>query len=241
MLLGLASAAFSGPILRPLLSATPLAEIRYGVSTAINLVDLAVLAAVILALGGRDGRNLLAVSGLSAPIARPALFAAAILGPLAATAALLAPVADDLDPIALGMTGIAFPAMEEIGFRGLAIGALMRLCGWRFPPAALAPAALFGLAHLAQGDAPAEIAGVVAVTALGGLLFGWLFVRWGFNLWPPIFLHAGLNTAWSVFDLGDNAVGGWLGNALRLGAVAAAIGLTLLLSPRMKESKEPRV
>jgi membrane protease YdiL (CAAX protease family) len=28
----------------------------------------------------------------------------------------------------------------------------------------------------------------------GGLLFGWLYVRWGFNLWPAFFVHAGLNT-----------------------------------------------
>jgi len=108
----------------------------------------------------------------------------------------------------------------------------MGLCGWRFFPAALAPALLFGLAHISQGSEPMEIAGIVAITAVGGLLFGWLFVRWGFNLWPAIFVHMGLNALWSVFALGDNAIGGWFGNALRLAVIAAGVGLTLLLAPK---------
>ena len=75
---------------------------------------------------------------------------------------------------------------------------------------------MFGLVHATQGQDPASIAGIVAITGLGGLLFGWLFVRWDFNLWPPILLHIGMNSLWIVFALGDDALGGWLGNALRL-------------------------
>jgi hypothetical protein len=216
--------------LRPLLRETPLADIPYGVSTAINLFDLSILAVVILAFAGREGRNLFALSGLAAPIGRPLLFAAALFVPATAIAAASAPVANDLEPLALLFTGAIFPVLEEVGFRGLALGALMTLAGWRFLPAALAPALLFGLAHLSQGDAPAEVAGIVAITALGGLLFGFLFVAWNYNLWPPIFLHVGLNSLWTVFDLGENALGGWLGNALRLGVVVGAILLTLLMT-----------
>lgn len=232
VLAALVSAAFSGQYLRPHLKAIPLADIPFGVSTAINLFDLAILALVVLMFGGREGRNLFKVSGLAAPTGKPLLFALALFIPATLIAAVSAPVAKDLDGLSLVMTGVVFPAMEEIGFRGLALGALIPLAGWRFLPAALAPAILFGLAHFSQGEAPAEIAGVVAITALGGLLFGWMFVAWGFNLWPPIFLHVGLNTLWSVFALGENAVGGWFGNALRLGVVAGAVALTLLMRPR---------
>jgi hypothetical protein len=55
-------------------------------------------------------------------------------------------------------------------------------------------------------------------------------VRWGFNLWPAFFVHAGLNTLWIVFDLGSNAVGGWLGNVVRAGVVTGAIVLTLRMT-----------
>ncbi|MCR5873053.1 CPBP family glutamic-type intramembrane protease [Phenylobacterium sp. J426] len=93
------------------------------------------------------------------------------------------------------------------------------------------PALMFGLVHAGQGSDPASIAGVVAITGLGGLLFGWLFVRWDFNLWPPILLHVGMNSLWIVFALGENALGGWLGNALRLGIVVGAVLLTLRMTP----------
>lgn len=232
VLIALAAGILSDDALRPPLRETPLADIRYGVSTAVNVLGLVALAAVIALLGGRKGRDLLSLSGLRAPVARPILFALGLFLPATAISAASAPIADDLSLYDLAFTAGLFPVMEEIAFRGLALGALMGLCGWRFFPAALAPALLFGLAHISQGSEPMEIAGIVAITAVGGLLFGWLFVRWGFNLWPAIFVHMGLNALWSVFALGDNAIGGWFGNALRLAVIAAGVGLTLLLAPK---------
>lgn len=228
----LVQAAFFGKVLRPFLADTPLADIRYGVSLAVNLFDLLIFAAIIVAFGGAARPSLLKLTGLAAPVGRPALFALLLFGPAAAIAYWAAPIAQDFKADDLAMKGVVFPIIEEIGFRGMALGALMILCGWRFLPAAILPAAIFGLAHFWQGQSPAEIAGVVAITALGGLVFGWLFVRWGFNLWPPIALHVGLNSLWLVFNLGENAIGGWLGNALRVGVIAGAIGLTLLMAPK---------
>lgn len=236
VLIALAAGILSDDALRPPLRETPLGDIRYGVSLAVNLAGLLTLAAVIVLLGGRKGRDLLSLSGLRAPVGRPILFALALFLPATAVAAAAAPTAKDLSLYDLAFTAGIFPVMEEIGFRGLALGALMGLCGWRFFPAALAPALLFGLAHFSQGNEPMEIAGIVAITAVGGLLFGWLFVRWGFNLWPAIFVHMGLNALWSVFALGDNAIGDWFGNALRLGVIAGGVGLTLLLAPRPARS-----
>ncbi len=219
-------------LIRPALKETALASIPYGVTTVINTLGLVLLAMVILLFGGREARPLAQLAGLSAPIGRPLLFALAIFAPATAIAFLIAKPAAEISLHDQAFLSGIFPVMEEIGFRGLAIGALMRLAGWPFVLAALAPAAVFGAVHAAQGEGLAEIAGVVAITGVGGFLLGWIFVRWGFNLWPAIFAHAGMNALWGFFDLGENAIGGWTGNALRLGVIAAAIGLTLVMAPK---------
>lgn len=219
-------------LLRPALKDTALASIRFGVTSVINTLGLVLLAAVILLFGGREARPLARLAGLSAPIGRPLLFAGVIFIPATAIAFLIARPAATVSLYDQAFLSGIFPVMEEIGFRGLAIGALMRLAGWPFVLAALAPAAVFGAVHAWQGEGLAEIAGVVAITGVGGFLLGWMFVRWGFNLWPAIFAHAGMNALWGFFDLGENAIGGWTGNALRLGVIAAAIGLTFLMAPK---------
>jgi membrane protease YdiL (CAAX protease family) len=230
MIAALFAIAFLGPVIRPYLSDSPLTRLRTGVSVASYLIDLALLAGAILVFGGRGRPSLLTLSGLVAPIGGALLFAALIFAPAGAVAAYYAPVSKDFDAIDLVTLSGLYPLFEEIGFRGLALGALIGICGWRFLPAALVPAIAFGAAHFWQGQSSAEVAGVVAVTVAGGLLFGWLFVRWRNNIWPPFFIHAGLNMLWLVFALGDTAIGGWFGNALRLGVVAAAIGLTLFMT-----------
>ncbi len=239
---GVAASLVAGIVLddplRPILRETPLGEVRYAVSLAINLIGLVILAAVIAIFGGREGRNLDRLSGLAAPIGGPLLFAVAIFAPAAGVAAFIARPVANFDPSEFAMLSFVFPIIEEIGFRGLALGALMRIAGWRFVPAALLPAAVFGLAHAWQGDSLPEIAGLIAITGLGGVLLGWLFVRWDFNLWPAIFAHAGLNALWGVFDLGENAIGGWTGNALRLGVIVAAILFTLFVLPMMNRARE---
>lgn len=219
-------------VLRPALKATALGDVPYGVTTIINTLGLALLAVVILVFGGREARPLERLAGLSAPIVRPLVFAAAIFVPATAVAFFIAKPAAEVNLYDQAFLSVIFPVMEEIGFRGLAIGALMGLARWPFVLAALAPAVVFGAVHASQGDSPMEIAGVVTVTGAGGFLLGWIFVRWGFNLWPAIFAHAGMNALWGFFDLGENAIGGWTGNALRLGVIAAAISLTLLMAPR---------
>ncbi len=223
--------------LRPALNATALGDVRYGVTLIINTLGLAVLAAVIFLIGGHGARPLLKLAGLSAPIGRPLLFAAAIFAPATAIAFFVARPATEINVYDQAFLSMIFPLIEEVGYRGLAIGALMSLARWPFALAALVPAAVFGAAHAGQGDGLTEVAGVVAVTGLGGLLFGWLFVRWGFNLWPAFFAHAGMNALFGFFDLGENAILGWTGNALRLGVIIAAIGLTLAMAPKREMIK----
>jgi uncharacterized protein len=179
------------------------------------------------------------LTGLKAPVVRPLIWAAILFTPALLIAALSAPVASGVTGPDLFWQGAGFPVIEEVIYRGLAVGALILWAGWRWWAACLLPALLFGLVHAGQGTELMEVAGIVAITGLGGLLFGWLFVRWGFNLWPPILLHVGLNSLWIVFALGETALGGWLGNGLRLAVVIGAIVLTVVMTRRRAAEAAP--
>lgn len=224
---GLVWTTFSGDLVRPLLAGV---KIPYARAVAANLSDIAVMSLLIGLAAAAGPRRLFGLTGLAAPVARPLIWAAALFVPAVLVAALAAPVSREFTGLELFWQGAGFPVVEEIVYRGLAVGALIRWAGWRWWAACLVPALMFGLVHAGQGTDPAEVAGVVAITGLGGILFGWLFVRWDFNLWPPILLHMGMNSLWIVFALGENALGGWLGNALRLAIVAGAVGLTLRMA-----------
>lgn len=220
---------FSGQVVRPLLADL---ETPYLRSLLVNLSDLLVMA-VLLGLVGRAGPvRLTRLTGLIAEVGKPLLWAALLFVPAVLIAGVVAPVSEDFTGADLFWKGLGFPVIEEIVYRGLAIGALIRWAGWRWWTACLLPALLFGLVHAGQGGDLAEAAGIAVITGLGGLLFGWLYVRWAFNLWPAILLHVGLNSLWIVFALGEDALGGWLGNGLRLAIVAGAVALTLVFAKR---------
>ncbi|MEG1451747.1 CPBP family intramembrane glutamic endopeptidase, partial [Brevundimonas sp.] len=184
--LGLLWTTFSGPVLRPHLTGI---QTPYLASLLVNLSDLVVMTALILLAARKGPVALWKLAGLSASPVRPVIWAAIILVPAAVAAALMAPVAPDLSANTVLWQGAVFPLIEEVVYRGLAVGALVMLAHWRWWVACLAPALMFGIVHMAQGQNPMDAAGIVAITALGGLLFGWLFVRWRFNLWPPVLLH----------------------------------------------------
>ena len=89
------------------------------------------------------------------------------------------------DPLAIGLTGVAAvvgaPLTEELFFRGLVFGGLLR---WGFWPAAVLSGALFSSVHLDLGSLiPFFIIGVV---------MAWLFWRRG-NLWESISFHVCFN------------------------------------------------
>jgi membrane protease YdiL (CAAX protease family) len=80
----------------------------------------------------------------------------------------------------LVVAGIAFaaPLAEEVVFRGFLQGALQRALPR--PVAIVAAAMVFGVVHTLPYALP---------VGLLGILFGWLFARWG-GLWLPVAAYA---------------------------------------------------
>ena len=81
-------------------------------------------------------------------------------------------------------------ANEELAFRGLSLNGFAR----RLPVfwAVLASSLLFGVAHtvnLLSGSEPALVARQVVFATCGGLLFGWVYVFSGRNLWLVALVH----------------------------------------------------
>lgn len=226
--------ALSGDLLRPYLAVEPIVSIPYLRAALTSAADILVAVALVSLAARRSPVAILGVAGLDAPILRPLLWGALVFAPAILFALFYAPQARFESSI--WWLGIGGPFFEELLYRGIAIGVLMRFCGWSLWPACLMPALFFGSVHTWQGEDLASVAGVVAITGVGGLLLGWVFVRWGFNLWPAFIAHAGLNCLWMVFDLGDNAIGGWVGNGLRLSVIALAIAATFWLTPARNRS-----
>lgn len=225
--LGLLWSTFSGDVFNGFESAFP-----YSRSLAASLSDVVVMMLLLAVASARAPSALIDVMGVAKSPVQPLVWAALLFVPAVLLCFFLAPVAAGLTTGEILWKGFGGPFFEEIVYRGLAVGALMRLAGWRLLPACLLPALFFGAVHAYQGATPMDVLGAVAITGLGGLFFGWLFWRWGFNLWPPILLHAGLNLLWMIFALGETAVGGWLGNAIRAAIIIGAILLTLRMVPK---------
>lgn len=221
----------SGDLLHAMPSLFP-----YSRSVVATLSDVVVM----LLLAGVASRSsparLLRLSGVTQSPAVPIVWSAVIFVPATIFALIVADVSTDLSAPGLAWQGVGGPFFEELGYRGLAIGGLVRLAGWRLIPACIMQAVFFGAVHAYQGVGIGEMAGAVAITAAGGLLFGWLFWRWHWNLWASVFLHMGMNLVWMVFALGETAVGGWLGNGLRAAIVLGAILLTTRMVPKPRKT-----
>ncbi|MEZ6021940.1 MAG: CPBP family intramembrane glutamic endopeptidase [Hyphomonadaceae bacterium] len=222
----------SGDLMRALIPRSWTGDVPYARSMIRTAGDIMVMVALVALAGRVSPVRVLGLTGLGAPVRRPLLWAALWFVPALVVCVVFARLASDLSWADFAWKAIGGPITEELFFRGLAVGVLMRLCGWSVWPACVLPALCFGAAHIYQGSDWETIGGVVAITTLGGLVFGWLFVRWNFNLWPPILLHAGLNGLWLVFDLGETAIGGWLGNGMRIAVLVVALATTFWLAPK---------
>jgi membrane protease YdiL (CAAX protease family) len=229
----------SGDLARTLLDVASITGIPYARAALASISDIIVMIALVSLASQRSPASVSTLAGVFAPPWRALLWGLVVLTPAVIASLALATPAADVSAADIAWKGFGGPLAEEVVYRGLAIGVLVRLCGWSMWPACLLPALAFGAVHAAQGSDLGGAAGVVAITGLGGLLFGWVFVRWGFNLWPPVILHVGLNTLWLLFAFGDTALGGWLGNGVRFGVVLIAILATLWLSPSAPRTADP--
>jgi hypothetical protein len=204
----------------------------YARSTLAALSDVIALTGTILMLTRIRIDDLLHVAGLTGAIQRPLLWFLLVFTPVTLVSLLLSNPLPSISLEDIVWLAIGSPLIEEVFYRGLAIGLLVSVCGWRWWIACVWPAVFFALAHLWQGAEMISVAGVTAITLLGGLFFGWLFVKWKFNLWPAILAHIGMNLIWSVFALGDDATGGLAGNIVRAITVLLAIAGTLWMTSK---------
>lgn len=121
---------------------------------------------------------------------------------------------------------ILSPVTEEILFRGFAFWMLYRYARLGFWTAALLPAAIFGLVHMAQSQELFERIGIIAITGIGGVWFSWLLIKWE-NLWVPIAFHVLMNFWWEIFDAGATALGDIAANIARVATVLLSILFTV--------------
>lgn len=155
------------------------------------------------------------------------LFASVCTIPMLALG-LLSPLRTDLDDLFYTTAQAGF--FEELLFRAFAFGLLVQLGRVRVWPAAVLTGAIFGAIHL-TAYTPAALQREfvwIAIIALGGTLYAWLYWRWRWNLWVVIALHAFMNLWWGIWDLGDNSLGPWAATAARVLTIASAITLTEL-------------
>jgi len=222
---------FSGDIVKPLKAIHAVAAVPYLRSALASLSDIAAMVGLAALAARRSPAEILGCARLGRFERRHLLWGLGVFLPVLAICIAVAAVAPGLKASDFVWPGVLGPFVEELVYRGLAIGILMRFCRWPFAAAAPLPAVFFGLGHLWQGSGALETLGVFAVTAVGGLGFGWLFVRWD-SLWPAVIAHVGLNCIWTAFAFGENALGGQLGNLIRLLAILLLIGGTLWLTRR---------
>jgi membrane protease YdiL (CAAX protease family) len=123
---------------------------------------------------------------------------------------------------------------EELAYRALVLGALFRCCNWKFLPAVLLNGVVFGLGHLYQANDLLGAFFTFAITFIGAIWFGWLYVKWGYNLYIPIFLHMLMNFSWVLFEVSPGAAGNTVANAARLLTILASIILTFYFTKQTK-------
>jgi membrane protease YdiL (CAAX protease family) len=193
----------------------------YGYAFVMNTIWIVVPLAA-LVIQRRSLSKALGELGIATNPLRPLLFGFVATLPATIGFALTGHVNHDMAPRAFFLVCLYAPFAEELLFRAFAFGQLYRRAGWSFRGAMIIPAILFAAGHVHQSSDPAEIAGIVAITALGAFVFSYFFVRLGWTIWAPFALHALLNTLWFVFTPDKNALGGVSENIFRFGSIGLA-------------------
>jgi membrane protease YdiL (CAAX protease family) len=123
---------------------------------------------------------------------------------------------------------------EELIYRAMITGLLIRVARWPFVPAVLVSAVLFGWVHLYQASDMTSAIMVFLLTSLGGVGFALFYKFWNWNLWFPIFMHMFMNLSFVIFDMGSTALMDRNGNIFRAVTLLLAIGVTIYLHIRRR-------
>ena len=162
-----------------------------------------------------------------------AFFSIALVCPMFLGSAILGHIDADQNVVRLLHQTLFAGVMEEILFRGFLFGILFRKLRWGFVPASVLGAVIFASNHLYQGSNIKELVGIFLVTFIGSAWFAWLFIEWKENLWIPIFLHVLMNLSWTLFNVSDNALGGFYINIYRAITIALTVTATILYNIRI--------
>ncbi len=183
---------------------------------------------VLLAVGYLFGfRDVFKNIGLQKGFLTGLLFSVVAVLPMLISSAVVGQLNEDLDMGSLIHKTAIAGFMEEFLFRGFLFGILFRKLGWGFVPASILGAMIFGIGHIYQGSTFLEMMGVFFVTAAGAVWLAWLFIEWDGNLWVPIFLHILMNLSWVLFEVSNNALGGFYSNLFRLITIAMTVVVTI--------------
>jgi membrane protease YdiL (CAAX protease family) len=194
---------------------------------AVNLFQLIVCVAAVMAAHAVKLKAALAELGLRRPIGSAMAFSFAAASPMLLIFAATSSISTKMSVMSIGVGCFVAPFAEEVLFRGYMFAQLYRRARWGFWLSALIPSMLFAVGHAYQADGLWELVGIFAVTGLGSLLGCWIYMRWQFNLWTVFGLHCLMNLWWEVFGAADTALGGWSANGARLLTITIAILLTI--------------
>lgn len=213
----------------PLLAQAGKAMGPYGYAFIANSVYIVVPIAA-LAIARRSLPAVLAELGIATDPVRPLLFGLVATSPALIGFALTSHLDHSVTARAFFILCLYGPFAEELLFRAFTFGGLYYRAGWNFWPATIMPTVLFAAGHLYQSHDPAELAGIVAITGLGGIIFSFFFARMGRTIWAPFALHVLLNTWWTIFTSNQTALGGWSDNVFRFGSIGLAFGIVAAAS-----------
>jgi len=127
--------------------------------------------------------------GLRAPFKRALVFSLIASLPMLIAFALTTKLNRNMTFLTVGVGCFLAPFAEELLFRGFMFRQLYRRARFGFWLSALIQSLLFALGHLYQSNDFWELAGILAITGLGSILFCWIFLRWQDNLWAIFGLH----------------------------------------------------
>jgi membrane protease YdiL (CAAX protease family) len=185
-------------------------------------------------------KDAIRISGLTAPLLKGFGIAALSCIPLFLIFLFFFDFNESLNGHTIFNMALLAGIFEELVYRAFFFGALYGLLRWKFWPAVLVNAAIFSFGHLYQGYDFLSSLMTVLITGIGAVWFGWIYIRWNYNLWVPVFLHTLMNLSWHIFVVGDGtAAGGIASYVARALVIVVSVWLTLRYTSKMKPLTGP--